>query len=235
MMNQSNSNSLLARRVSWPLVLCAVVSAAGCGAVPLNQKIGSSETHVDSQATALTDANQHLQEAQNRLSKQPDPRNAGAELKQGIANVQTASAINTQIRQDVQSLGSTAQNLQTQLIDHQNDWLGPRARRLRNHILIAISLLALGAGLLWLGPMFGGPIGGAAIVAGHLLTAFTVPIWNLTIRGFSTAWNWLAAMSKSTVSLLSKLGGRQSANATQLNIATSSPTTGAIHAPTGSD
>lgn len=177
-----------------PVLVCALVA---CSAAPrLSEQTQASQTHLQEQGILLGNALQHLQEANRRLSAQADPNRAGDELMAGRNGVEQANTLNLQIRQDVTELGTSAASLQKQIDDHRNDWLGPRARRVRNRIILLVILVLIGVALLKLGPMFGGPFGGGAIVAGHLLTAFALPL----IRGLWTllgyAWTGGAALGK---------------------------------------
>jgi hypothetical protein len=168
-----------------PLLVCVLGACSATEQVA--EQTQASQTHLNEQGAVLGDTMQHLQEASRRLAGQADPNRAGDELTAGRLGVQQASILNQTIRQDVTELSKSAASLQQQIDDHRNDWLGPRARRLRNRIIVLLILVSIGAALLKLGPLFGGPFGGGAIVAGHLLTAFALPL----IRGIWTVLGYV--------------------------------------------
>jgi hypothetical protein len=207
-------------------LMCA---AAGCSAQDAGGLAADSQSQLAAQSSHLDAAGRHLTEAHNRLAGEADPEHATEELEAGQQEVQQAAAAAQLIQQDVGQLGQSATDLQQQIDSHRNDWLGPRAIRLRNRLILIAVLLSVGAALLRFGPLFGGPFGGAAIVAGHLLTVFALPVARAAWRGIVWLATWL-------VGLLEKLGDRVTAqkNLPATSIQTSNPP-GAKHAPAGSD
>jgi hypothetical protein len=188
--------------VLYALILCL---ATGCAGPSPAQIAAQSQSHLDAQDNQLTSASQHLAAAATRLAAEPDPRRAGDELAAGAAQVRQASQSNQAIRADVQTLGDQAVALQKQIDSHQNDLLGPRGKRIRNYLILAGVLIAVGAILLRVGPLLGGPVGGAILLTGHLLTAFAWPVLQAIVSYAGGIWSWVIAK-------LSALGGSSTAN-----------------------
>lgn len=202
------------------LFVCLLAGCANGGAALSS----ASRTHLDDQSAHLQAASDHLTEAHKRLAAEPDPHNAAAEVDAGNSEVQQAQQSNLLIRQDLGNLSNSAANLQKEIDSHKNDLLGPRAIRIRNRVILAIVLLSVGAALLQLGPLMGGPFGGAMIVIGHLLTIFISPLLKLAWAGLVWLWGWIETE-------LEKLGNKA--------VASAKPTTlnsqGASNASAGSD
>lgn len=165
------------------LLACALTACATGGVAQL---AAVSQSHLEQQSSHLDAATQHLLEAHRRLATQNDPHNAAEEIDAGNEQVRQASAVNQQIRQDELALRKAAESLQKHVDEHRNDLLGPRAIRIRNWLIVIAVVLSLGAALLQFGPLLGGPLGGAVIVTGHVLTVFAWPIlcgvWAVTVR-----------------------------------------------------
>ncbi|MGD1275691.1 MAG: hypothetical protein ABR964_00535 [Tepidisphaeraceae bacterium] len=174
------------------LLACALTACATGGVARL---AAVSQSHLDQQSSHLDAATRHLLEAHRRLATQNDPHNAVEEVDAGNEQVRQASAANQQIRQDEIALRNAATSLQKHIDEHRNDLLGPRAIRIRNWLILIAVVLSLGAALLQFGPLLGGPLGGAVIIAGHVLTVFAWPIlrgaWALTVRLARWAWSGL--------------------------------------------
>lgn len=201
------------------LAITLNLALGGCSA-NIAQQRDQAQTRLKEQSQSLQQASVHLAEAQTRLAAEPDPRRAGDELRLGADNVKQAVGDNQQIQQQVQDLGKTAQNLQATIDKHKDDLLGPRGHRILWGLAIALTLILLGVAFLQLGPLLGGAWGGGLIVAGHLLTAFLLPVWHL-LSG------WAAASFRWMVSLLGRLGTSSTATAT----AATPPATGGANAP----
>jgi hypothetical protein len=167
----------------------------------------AAQAHLAQQADELANAMADLVQARQRLSSDADPHQVGPEIESAYDDVQRAAAANRIIVRDFQKLDQNAQLLQHQIEAHRNDLLGPRGRRIRNGMIIVAVLVGIGAALLRLGPIFGGPIGGVAIVAGHLLTAFIVPVMKGLWWLVQSAWSAAVLGVKSLVAALEKLGG----------------------------
>jgi hypothetical protein len=183
----------------------AILSAAsGCASPSASRLVANSQSGMQVVSAHLTAAQSDLAEAHNRLIGEPDPHQAGQELDAGRNELEQAITAGQLVRQDVLKLGESDINLQHQIDSHRNDWLGPRAKRLRDKLIVLAVLLTLGAALLRVGPLFGGPWGAAIVVAGNVLTAFVSPLirfaWNVILR----LANWLLAhlkkIGKTTVS-----------------------------------
>lgn len=187
----------------------------GCRATVAQQR-NAAQTQLQAQAQNLQQASAHLAEAQVRLAAEPDPRQAGAELRLGADGVKQADVDNHQIQQQVVALGKTAENLQADIDKHRDDLLGPRGHRILWGAAIVLTLVLLGAAFLQVGPMFGGVCGGGLIVLGHLLTACLVPAWQLLSGLVAGLFSWI-------VTLLSRIGNSKAASATPQS-------TGVIHA-----
>jgi hypothetical protein len=181
--------------------------------LPLAARAKLSEAHLAQQANDLASALQDLGEAQQRLRSQPDPHNAGEKIDAGCIHVRQAWVQNQTIAQDLYQLNETAASLQHQIVEHRNDLLGPRGRRIRNEIIILAVLVGIGAALLRIGPLFGGPFGGAVIVVGHLLTACIVPLLSGLWWLLSQAWSAAVVAVKRIIAALEKLGGAKGASA----------------------
>jgi hypothetical protein len=197
----------LMRRLLLTTIVAICIFLCGCSAQSLSAQATAARAHLAQQADELSNAMAELVQARQRLSSNGDPDRVGPEIEAGYDHVRRAAEANRIIARDFQQLNENAQLLQHQIEAHRNDLLGPRGRRIRNGVIIVAVLVAIGAALLQLGPIFGGPIGGVAIVAGHLLTAFIVPI----LKGlwWLAQWTWSEAALgvKSAVAALEKLGG----------------------------
>jgi hypothetical protein len=196
-------------RFCCALIFCLLT---GCAGRSISAQRSASQTHLDQQDAQLAGASKHLQEARRRLGAEPDPRNAAQEVTAGYEQVQQVSATSQQIRNDVGALSDTASLLQRDIEDHRDDLLGPRGRRIRNRVILAAILAAIGYGLLQIGPLFGGPVGGIAIVFGHLLTAFAIPALRAAMTTFRMAWNSALGIGGWIVSLLGKIGNQRAAS-----------------------
>jgi hypothetical protein len=190
-------------RISWMTILGALFlcALAGCAATNATQLAGLSQSHLDDLSAHLDAAGQDLLVAQTRLAGEPDPHQAIQAVNGGIGEIQLAGAVASQVRQDVTELSSKATALQRQIDEHKNDLLGPRAIRIRNRVICIAVLISIGAALLQWGPLLGGPWGGAAIVIGHLLTAFLLPIVRF-------AWKVILWVFDFVVGALSDLGNK---------------------------
>lgn len=211
----------------WRLMIAAtaVCALAGCSAQNAGNLAAAAQAQLAVLSGHLDGAGQHLAEAHNRLAGQADPNGVGQELEAGREEVQQAAAAEQMLQENVGQLGESAEELQQQFDSHRNDWLGPRAIRLRNRLILIAVLLSVGAALLRFGPLFGGPFGGAAIACGHLLTVFALPLGRMAWRGMVRAASWV-------VGLLEKVGDRAAAAS---NVAQTTNPFGATHAPAGSD
>jgi hypothetical protein len=215
--------SKVLRVVLATMPLCIAV---GCSSPSAGDLAATSQSHLADQSAHLDAAAQHLSEAHNRLAGQADLHDVGQELDAGIDEVQQARAAGQLVQQDVEILGGSAEEWQQEIDSQRNDWLGPRVIRLRNRLILISILVGVGAALLRFGPLLGGPVGGAAIVAGHVLTVFALPLFRLAWVGIVRVWTW-------GVDLLEKLGDRASA-AQKATTPTTKPS-GATNAPAGSD
>ena len=166
----------LIRRLTFTTIVGISISCGGCGVAPLAARVTVSQAHLAQQASELAGALADLDQARQRIQSQADPHQAAQAINAAHDQVRQASADNRTIAQDLNQLNETASSLQHQIDAHRNDLLGPRARRIRNGLIIVAVLVGVGPALLQLGPLFGGPVGGVVIVAGHLLTAFIVPL-----------------------------------------------------------
>jgi len=200
------------------LLACALTACATDGVARL---AAVSQSHLDQQSSHLDAAAQHLLEASRRLAGQNDPHKAAEEVDAANEQVRQAIAANQQIRQDETALRSAAESLQKHIDEHRNDLLGPRAIRIRNRLILIAVLLLLGAALLRFGALLGGPLGGAAIVAGHFLTVFAWPI----LRG---AWAVIVRLARWAWSELGKIADRAAPASPQSSVP------GAVHATLGS-
>jgi hypothetical protein len=216
-------------RIAWTAILAAlfVCALAGCAASSATQLAGLSESHLDDLSAHLDAAGQDLLAAQARLANQPDPHQAIQAVNGGYAEIQQAAAVDSQVQHDVSDLASKATALQKQIDEHKNDLLGPRAIRIRNRVICIAVLISIGAALLQWGPLLGGPWGGAAIVIGHLLTLFIMPI-------FRFAWRVILWVFDFVVGALNDLG-QKAATANQLVASPAGAKSGASNAQTGSD
>jgi hypothetical protein len=186
-----------------------------------------SQASLDAQSAHLTAAAQHLDQAHDLLAQEPDPRQAGAALDAGRDEVRLAIAAGQTVRQDVEKLGQSDASLQRKINSERNDWLGPKAKRVRNRLIVLLVLVGLGVALLKFGPLLGGPYGGAAIVAGHLLTVFAWPL-------FKMGWSGMVRVAGWVVGILEKIGDDALSAAKSASTQTVSAA-GASHAATGSD
>jgi hypothetical protein len=226
-------------------ISCALWLANLTGCAPQNvaAQAAASQSDLDLQQTHLNSAAQHLAEAHSRLAQEPDPRNAGSEINAAGNAVLQARSESQKIGQDVVALSNATESLQHEIDGHRNDLLGPRARRIRNRVILAMVLATLGWGLLRIGPLFGGPLGGGAIVAGHLLTAFAIPILKAAWFALGIFWTWMLGLWRYAMAGLSSLGGTGagalnsvSTSSTSVEIPSiNATTTGVAHAATGSD
>jgi hypothetical protein len=191
--------------MSWVVMVCALL-AGGCAGMGASDRRAAAIARVTAQTAQLDAAATHLNVASQRLSKEADPQHAADELAAGAAQVQLARTATKAISLDISELGGQAVSLQAQIDAHQNDLLGPRGKRIRNRVIIVAVVAAIGWSLLQLGPVFGGPIGGAVLVAGHVLTAFVVPVFGLLTKFLGVAWGWIAAGGKWAIGALDRLG-----------------------------
>jgi len=185
------------------LLIVLTLTICGCRGNPAQQR-SAAQAKLQTQALTLQQASAHLAEAQARLSAEPDPRDAGEELKLGADGIKQAATDNHQIQQQVIALGKTAEHLQADIDKHKDDLLGPRGHRILWGTAIVLTLLLLGTAFLQVGPSLGGVWGGGLIVLGHLLTACLVPAWRLLT-------GWAAALFGWIVALLSRIGNSQAA------------------------
>ncbi len=202
------------------LVLCAalVCGLSGCAAPSLSSRAALSQSHLDEQGGYLNSAISHLQAAHDRMQSQPDPHQAGEELDAGRSAVGLAQADAQKISQDVHDLAQseasarqTAVSLQHEIDSHRNDLLGPRAKRIRNHLILCSVLIGIGWGLLKIGPLFGGPFGGGVLVLGHLLTGFLSPLVSTIRFLLAMLWRGIVSLTRWGVARLEKLGNAKSA------------------------
>jgi hypothetical protein len=208
-------------------LLCVL---CGCAGENADRLVAVSQTHLDAQAAHLEAASRHLDQAHDLLAAEPDPRQAGAALDAGRNELQQAIAVGQSVRQDVEKLGQSDASLQKQINSQRNDWLGPKAKRVRNRLILILILIGIGAALLRFGPLLGGPYGGAAIVAGHVLTIFALPL-------FRMGWRWVVGAAEWLIGMLEKVGNDALSSAASATSAASQSVSvsGAPHAATGSD
>ncbi|MDP9175424.1 MAG: hypothetical protein M3O30_16400 [Planctomycetota bacterium] len=226
-------------------ILCALLATSqltACAARNFATRAAQSQSRLDDQSQQLGSAAAHLREAHRRLAQEPDPKSAATEVDASLQDVTQAAQSTQHIRQDITDLSSAAQSLQHQLDARHNDLLGPRAQRIRNRVILLATLAALGWGLLQLGPTLGGPLGGGAIVAGHLLTAFAFPLlhaaWSALRSILATIIVVATAIWTRAISALNQLGStatRSTPATTTLPTHLNPQPTGAAHAATGSD
>jgi preprotein translocase subunit SecF len=201
----------------------------GCAA-PLSALATAAQAHLAQQADDLAGAMTDLDQARQRLASQADAHQAAAKVESSYGLVRQAAEQNQAIAQDFRQLNATAQALQHQIDAHRNDLLGPRGKRIRNTVIILAVLIAIGAALLQLGPIFGGPVGGAIVVAGHLLTAFIVPLMQGLWWLVEQAWSAATLGADWVVAELEKLGNAKTNTVTnQVSGANSSNVTPASH------
>ena len=198
-------------RIGWVVMVCALVGG-GCAGAAVNDRRAAAIARVTAQTAQLDAAATHLNVASQRLSKETDPQHAAEELAAGAAQVQLARTATKAISRDISDLGGQAVLLQRKSDAHQNDLLGPRGKRIRNRVIILAVIAAIGCSLLQLGPVFGGPIGGAVLVAGHVLTAFMVPVFGLLVKFLGVAWGWIAAGGQWAIGALDRLGTAKKTN-----------------------
>jgi hypothetical protein len=182
-------------RIPFAVMVCAMsaISAGGCARTDIGDRQSTAQSHLAQQGEFLAGAMGHLDRARARLGAETDPAKAGDEISAGYAQVQRADSLRREMGRDVSDLGGAAVSLQREIDSHRDDLLGPRGKRVRNRVLLVMVLAAIGWGLLELGPVFGGPVGGAVIVAGHVLTAFVVPLVGLEWKLIVAAWEWIVA------------------------------------------
>jgi hypothetical protein len=209
-----------------PATFCLLLTALSACASPAPRELaGISRTHLDQLDQLLTSARGQLLSARRDLSSAAPPANppaAAHDLDGGARSLATAHDLVPLLRQDVQSLSDAAVNLQNQIDAHQNDLLGPRAKRIRNRLILLALLASIGAALLRVGPLFGGPLGGAAVLTGHLLTAFAVPLITTTFSILRRILSWTIGKLLSIAKLIPSSLGRLAA---PKPIAASTPTT----------
>jgi hypothetical protein len=177
---------------------------------PLAAQATLSQAHLAQQANELASALADLDQARQRIRSQADPHQAGDAIDAGYEQIRQAAAANGTIAQDLRQLNERALSFQHQIDVHRNDLLGPRGRRIRDGLIIIAVLVAVGAALLQLGPLFGGPIGGVVIIAGHLLTAFIVPLLSGLRWLLEQAWERVVPTIRSVIAWLKRLGSAKS-------------------------
>lgn len=195
----------LMRRLLITTLVGFCVFLCGCAA-PLSAQATAAQAHLAGQADDLAGALADLDQARQRVSSQADPRQAAAAIESASGRVRAAAQQNRAIAQDFRQLDATAQSLQHQIDAHRNDLLGPRGKRIRNAVVVIAVLIGIGAALLQLGPVFGGPVGGAIVIVGHLLTAFIVPLFQGLCWLVEQAWSAAVLGARWIVAELEKLG-----------------------------
>ncbi|MGA2583170.1 MAG: hypothetical protein ABSG31_07830 [Tepidisphaeraceae bacterium] len=216
--------------IALPLLLA---SLGGCAAPSAAQQASLSQSHLDQQVNLMNDALTHVQAARQNLAAGADASHATANLDAGIQSLEQALALAPLLRQDITALSNTAVSLQKQIDAHRNDLFGPRAIRIRNRLILVAILVGLGAALLQLGPLLGGPFGGGLIVAGHLLTAFIVPLGGLAFKLLGKLFASIESKFSSVITFLDHLGNQVASSNAKTPTPTTSPAAATIAA--GSD
>jgi len=217
------------RRLSFTTIVGLSICCSGCGVAPLAAQATLSQAHLAQQASELASALADLDQARQRLRSQADPHQAGEAIEAGYDQVRQASAANRIIAADLRQINERALSFQHQIDAHRNDLLGPRGRRIRNGVIIIAVLVAVGAALLQLGPLLGGPVGAVVIIAGHLLTAFIVPLLAGLRWLLEQAWARVVPAVQWIVARFQKLGS--AGNATVAHQASGAMSPNATTAP----
>jgi hypothetical protein len=205
----------------------------GCAGPSAAQEASVSQSHLDREENLLTDALHHIDTARREIPTSAGLQSAPGEISAGYNSLSAAHDLLPTIRKDVTDLADTATSLQNQIDSHRNDLLGPRARRIRNRVIVISLLLGFGAALLQLGPLIGGPFGGGLIVAGHLLTVFLVPLWQAALAVLKKTISAAVAGITKIVGYLDTLAGSGAAALTKTS--TNQEGSGTPHAAAASD